>query len=367
MKATCEKKVLQEACLLSEKIAGKNPTLPILSSVLISTTNKRLVFFSTNLEMGLEVSIPAQIEKEGKVALPAKLFSGFVSALPNIDKIKLEVLNNSLVLTTPNSSTTIKGYPIEDFPILPKIKEKKSLNLSVIDFMTGLRSVYYSMFLSEIKPEINSVFVFSHRGLPLTFVATDSFRLSEKTIPYNFSDSLNFLMPHRSVMEVLKIFENIEGELNIKIDENNLVLESGNIKFTSRLVDGNFPDYKQIIPKEFSNTITVEKNQLRDALRSASVFCGKLNELKVKIYEGENFIEFQTNNPDLGEHTVSVVGQSEGGDLTIVFNHRYLIDCLASIKSEKVVFKFAGAGKPLFVSGLNDSSFGYLVMPMKNF
>jgi len=365
MKINCGKKHIQKASALTEKTAGHNPTLPILNAVLISTQNNKLIFTSTNLETALEVSIPANIKKEGIVAVPAKIFSSLISSLPDESIIDFNSLNNNLILTTSKSSTTIKGYPPDDFPVLPKTKKGKSFVISAQDFVDGLKSVYYSTSLSEIKPELNSVYVYSYRNIPLTFVATNSFRLAEKSISYIFSDSVNFLMPHRSVIEAIRIFENETDDLKIEIDENNISFNSGGIKFISRLVEGNFVDYKQLIPSKFENTAVVSKKELIGALKSAAMFCGKLNELKIKIYQNENFIEFQTNNSDLGEHIVKFDGKIQGDDLSIVFNHRYLIECLPSIKTENILLKFSGENKPLLVTGLDDNTFRYLVMPMR--
>jgi DNA polymerase-3 subunit beta len=367
MEITCGKKELQKAASLSEKIAGNNPTLPVLNAVLLSAKKNLLSFSSTNLETGLEILIPARVKKEGKIAVPAKLFSSFVNSLVGDENIEIKGLNNGLILTTNNSSTNIKGYPVDDFPILPKTNEKKHFIVSVNDFILGLKSVYYSASLSEIKPEINSIFVFASKKTPLTFAATDSFRLSEKIIHYNFSNSPSFLIPHRSVVEILRIFEDRVDDLNIKIDDNNLVLETSNIRFTTRLIDGNFPDYKQLIPTKFTNTVVLDKKQFNNALKTTTMFCGKLNEVKIKIYKNENFIETQSNNPELGEHTVNIPCKKiDGEDLTVVFNHRYLVDCLPSLNSEQIILKFSGEGKPLTITGLDDTSFCYLIMPMKN-
>lgn len=365
MKLSCSQKNIQKASALIEKITGKNPALPILNAALLLAQDKFLYLTSTNLEMALEIIIPSKIEKEGKIAVPAKIFSNLLSSLLD-DNLNFENRNDNLIVTTDTSSTTIKGYPVDDFPIIPKIKEKKSFTVSVIDFVNGLKSVYYSSSLSDTKPEINSVFVYSFKNTPMSFVATDSFRLAEKNIPYNFSDNPNFLIPYRSVVEILRIFEEQEGDLKVSIDDNNIVLVCNNIKFTSRLTGGIFPDYKQIIPTKFVSTATIHKKQFIESLRTAGMFCGKLNEVKVRIYGGENFIEIQTNNSDLGEHSVTIPAKTEGEDLIMMFNYRYLMDCLGFINSDQILFKFNGEGRPLLITGLTDSSFVYLIMPMKD-
>jgi len=370
MNCVCTKEYLQKAATLSEKITVKNPTLPILNAVLIKTSlsDKKIVFFSTNLEMGLTVSIPAvNVKKEGSVAVPARLFAGFIASLPEGEDIEINTINENLVLTTKNTSTTIKCYNSSDFPILPDIKIKKEIRIPSGDFLNGLKSVYYTVSQSEMKPEINSVFVGCFKNMPLTFVATDSFRLAEKSIPFKFSQQFSFLIPIRSVNEIMRIFESYDGDINIKTNDNNLVVEGGSVKFTSRLVEGNFPEYKQLIPKEFTNIISMDKRHFSNALKTASVFCGKLNEIKLKVYEKEDFIEIQTKNPDIGEHTVSVPAKIDGGDLSAVFNYRYLVDCLPILMSDKIVIKFNGKEKPIIISDMDNNSFYYLVMPMKDF
>jgi len=366
MKIICSNRHLQRAGILSEKITRKNPTLPILNAVLISTEDNKLKFSSTNLEIGLEVKIPAKIEEEGSVAVPAKLFSNFISSLSSDENIQINVINNCLVLTTKNTSTTINCYLVDDFPILPEIEEEQNFIVSVVDFISGLKSVYYATSLSEMKPEINSIFVFFPDENKIGFSATDSFRLAEKIISCKHEKISNFLIPYKNAVEIIRIFDDIKGDLLLKTDKNNIVMVSDNIKFTSRLTEGVFIDYKHIIPAHFTNTVTINKKELNDSLKSAVMFCGKLNEIKTKIYEKENFLEIQTNNKDLGEHTVTIPCETKGEDLSVVFNYRYLLDCLPSFCSEKLLFKFGGEGKPLLITGLDDVSFRYLVMPIKD-
>jgi DNA polymerase-3 subunit beta len=369
MKVICSTKNLQQNLNLAEKITIRHPNLPILNAVLVRTKDKNLEIIATNLEIGLKTSIIAEIIKEGEIAIPAKIFLNFISSL-NDEKITLENINNNLVLNTDNSSTTIKGYPVKDFPLLPKIKEKNKFTVSLNDFLVGIKSVYYSSSLSEIKPELNSILVFSFSKVPLTFVATDSFRLAEKSIPYNFSNAFQFLIPLKSAIEILRIFENQKEEEDLKVilDDNNFVLKlkTPNLEFISRLSEGKFPDYKPVVPVKFSTVVTADKSLFLKTLKSASLFSGKLSEIKMRVYSEENLLEFQTNNIDLGEHTSTLKIEAEGQDLATAFNYHYLIDCLNSINSSKIILKFGSENRPLIILGVNDASFRYLVMPMKD-
>ncbi len=345
---------------------GKKP-IEIPAGVEVKIAGQQISVKGPKGELSINVRSEIKVEiKEGKVAVPAKLFASFVSSLSD-ENIKIEKRNENLTLSTNSSSTTINGYKVDDFPVFPKVKKNKAFSISVKEFTAGLKSVHYAASFSEMKPELNSIFVYSFKNTPLTFVATDSFRLAEKNIPYSFSDSPSFLIPYKSAVEILRIFENQDGDLMVSMDDNSVVLECGRIKFTSRLTEGSFPDYKQIIPNKFASTITVDKKRFTEDLRTSSTFCGKLNEIKMRIYKGESFLEIQTSNPDLGEHVVSVPAKSEGEDLSIVFNYKYLSDCLALIESDRVSLRFSGEGRPLLISAPDKSDFRYLVMPMKDF
>ncbi len=367
MKLKCLIHYLKDALALSEKISGKNATLPILNSVLISAKKKELRIIVTNLEIGIEVKIPAKIEKEGENAIPAKLLYNFLSNFPSNESMDLESSQNNLTLSTSNSSTTIKGYPIEDFPLLPSIKEKETFfSLPINDFLLGLNSVYYASSLTEMKPEIASIFLMSRKNEPLTFVATDSFRLAKKSIPYNFSDFPPLLIPYRNAIEIMHVFENESGDIKIVPNKNQLFLFSERIKLVSRLTEGIFPDYEEIIPKTFSTNITIDKTLFNSSLKTASIFSGKLNEVKIEIIPDKKLIKIQASHGDIGENTTNVPAEISGEKLKITFNHRYLTDGLRFVPSDKIILRFNSESRPLLVTGTKDNSFYYLVMPMKD-
>ncbi len=367
MKLKCLIHYLKEALTLTEKISGKNLTLPILNSVLISAKKGELKLLATNLEVGIEVKIPAKIEKEGENAIPAKLFYSFLSNLPSNENIQLESSQNNLILSTVNTSTTIKGYPVEDFPILPSIKEKEDFfSLPVEDFLLGLNSVYFSAAISEIKPELASIFITSQKNKHITFVATDSFRLAKKSLPYSFNDFIPLLIPYKNSLEILRVFEREEGDLKIIPNKNQLFIFSEKIKMVSRLTEGIFPDYEEIIPKNFLTDVSCDKTIFNNSLKTASVFSGKLNEVKVEIIPEKKILKLQTSHSDFGEHIATLPVDISGEKLKIAFNHRYLADGLRCITSDRILLRFNGENKPLFVTGDKDNSFYYLVMPMKN-
>ncbi len=367
MKFICVKNNLKEALSLVEKISSKNITLPILNNVLISTEKKELKLIATNLEVGIEIKIPAKIEKEGKIAVPTKILYNFLINFSSEENIVIESIQNNLLISVKDSSTIIKGNSIEDFPALPFIEEKgKFLTLPVSDFISGLKSVYYAASLSEMKPEIASVFISSQKNIPLTFVATDSFRLSKKTILYFSSDFFSVLIPYRNAIEIIRIFENEKSEVKIIPNKNQIFFISDKIKFISRLTEGIFPDYNEIIPKKFLTEAIIDKNLFGNNLKTAAIFVGKLNEIKLEINPNEKNIKIQSTHPDLGEYNGNILAEISGEKIKLNFNYKYLTEGIQFVLSDKILLRFNGENKPLLISGTKDNSFYYLVMPMKD-
>ena len=364
MKTICLKNHLKEAVYLCEKITGKNLSLPILSNILISTEDRNLKLTATNLEIGIEVEIPAKIEKKGKVAVPANIISGFISNISGEENITLESQNQNLLISIPNSSTLIKGQVTDDFPILPKTNEKKEIEVPVNDLISGLKSVSYAASISNIKPEISSVFIYSGQNIPLTFAATDSFRLAEKKFSYSFPEFKGMLLPQRSVAEILRIFDGRKGKIKLIFDKNQIFAILDNIKFVSRLTEGIFPDYQQIIPKKFVTDVVIDKNIFNNNLKTAAIFSGKLNELNVIVGSKNGSVAIKTSNNEAGEHMASIPAKVTGDELKMTFNHKYIFDCLPHVSSSQLLLRFSGEGKPLLITGTDDNSFQYLAMPM---
>ena len=366
MKFICNRQNLKEAIGLCEKNTGKHVNMPILSDVLIETDGKFVKLSSTNLEVGLEIKIAAIVEEGGKVAVPASVIGGFLSNLTGEEKITIESQNSNIVISSLNSSTMIKSHSPEEFPIIPKIDEKTAVEAQITasDLTLGLKSVMYACSFSTIKPEISSVYIFSNNGENVTFVATDSFRLAEKKLNYPINNFGPILIPIKTVLEIIRIFDDKTENLKISFDKNQINFELDNIRFISRIVDGVFPDYKQVLPKSFKTDVIVNKTVFTNSLKTTGIFSGKLNDLNISIDNDNNSMIIKTHNNDVGESTTKVPSKINGESMKATFNHKYIFDCLSSISSDEIILRFSGEGKPLVISGANDGSFQYLVMPM---
>ena len=364
MKISCFKKDLKEAVSVCERISGKNLSLPILSNILLEADDSGLKIISTNLDLGVEVVIPVKIEKNGKITVPAGILNSYLSNLSGNDKITLEVKDNNLVISTDNNSTLIKSQPADDFPSIPKLKTDNILSLPVIDFISGFKMVFYSCSLSNIKPEISSVYLYSSKTDMLTFTATDSFRLAEKKFNHFFDNLGPILIPFKTIVEIIRIFDNKDGNIDLVFNKNQINLKKDNIVFVSRLVDGIFPDYNQIIPKKFDTNIIIKKDIFINSLKLSGIFSGKLNEINISINSGDNFFTIKTSSNESGESVTKIPAKIMGESIKISFNYKYIYDCMLNINSDDIVLKFSGEGKPLLITGAEDNTFQYLVMPM---
>ena len=364
MNIKCLKKDIKEAVSICERISGKNLNLPILSNILLDAEEKDLKLISTNLELGVEIIIPAKIENKGKITVPAGIFNSFLSNISGSDQINLEVQNNNLIISTNNNSTLIKSQPTDDFPVIPKLKSNNEISIPVIDFISGLKTVFYSCALSSIKPEISSVYIYSNKAEMMTFTATDSFRLAEKKINYFFPEFGPILIPFKTVVEIIRIFEGKEGKIDVLFDKNQINIKKDNIIFVSRLTDGIFPDYNQIIPKKFIADVVINKDFFINSLKISGLFSGKLNELNIAVNSKDGFFTIKTSNNESGENISKIPAKITGESVKITFNHKYIYDCMANIDSEEIILRFSGEGKPLLITGTQDNTFQYLVMPM---
>lgn len=364
MKVECIQEKLQSVLLKTVRMTGKGASFPILSCILLEAKNGMLIVRATNLDLGIEISLPAKVEHEGKIAVPGAIIAQYIASLPSGKGIVLECIQGNLVITTIYSKTTIKGVSHEDFPVIPKIPKEFAFRLPVDQFVHGLRAVWYSASISTIKPELASVYITAIDGV-MYFVATDAFRLAEKKISIkNIPDCKPILIPVRNITDIFRTLEDSIGEAEIAFNDNQLAIYFNSIYITSRLTDGLFPDYRQIIPGSAITKAIVLKNDLMSALKVATIFSNKFNQSKLALNSKDKRLEIATKNADIGENTESIEAVITGEDLEITINYRYLLDCFQSIHADSVAVECTDAKKPIIVRGVSDLSFMYLIMPM---
>ncbi|MEK7596032.1 MAG: DNA polymerase III subunit beta [Patescibacteria group bacterium] len=365
MKTVCFKNDLKERLFFAEKNAAKNFNMPVLSGVYLETNKNSLKIISTNLETGFEAAIPAKIYKEGRAVVPVRIMAQLIGALFD-EKVTLESVGQNLNISTEKISSLIKGYPAEDFPKLPKIKNPRVFSVSSEKISQGLKWVYNAASNSDLKPEIASVFFYVQNKTPLKLVATDSFRLAEKTLDHTVKNAESFILPIKSAAEIIRLLENKEEDIQISFNDNQINFSGKDFNFISRLIEGVFPSYESIIPKKFSADALIKKDQLIDALRSASIFSGHLNEITINIVPEDGLMEIKTRSGEVGEHASRLDAKITGEKVSLNFNYRYLLDGLQNINHSEALLRFSGENRPLLIQHPGDSSSFYLVMPMKN-
>lgn len=367
MKFESEKIKIEAFVQKVSRITGKHLTLPVLSCILLEVlADGKLILRSTNLDIGIEMELKVKSQKPGSIAVPASVLLGAISSVKDKDLI-FEMVENNLKISSTNNSILIKSVPHEDFPSIPKIEngEKiQSVKIGSKELLLGFKSVFYSASNSNIKPELGSVLIKNFEN-GLVFAATDSFRLAEKKINTKIaSDFPQVLIPNKNVIEIMKLFEDYDGEITVLFDKNQAALVVPGLYIVSRLVDGAFPDYRQIIPKNFESSATVLKNDLSSSIKSSNVFSDSLNQVKLRVDTKNKALEVQSRNNDVGEYKESIKAVVDGDNIELNFNSRYVSDCLQSIPGESIILSFGGAGKPLAITGSSDKSFLYIVMPM---
>lgn len=344
------------------RVSTKHVTLPVLQCVLLSVDKGVITLKATNLEIGIEATLEASIEEEGVVAVPAQTLIQTVSLLKQ-KNITLRTEEGSLVVEGDGSETQIKSIPHEEFPTIPKLTEGgQEINNSL--FSLGIKTTAFAASLSSIKPELGSVYIFQKKEHSLTFVATDSFRLMEKTVPQKglvFNESI--LIPQKNAVELSRICDLKDSNPVLRVNENQFALEfSDGVYVTSRLTTGSFPDYEQIIPKEYVTHSTILKNDLVHAFKKTNIFLNKF--FQVGMHVTNKSVTIHSTSGEIGTTTESITSTTEGDDLNLNFNQRYVSEALPHINGESLVMHFAGIGRPMVMSGVDDGSLRYLVMPM---
>lgn len=364
MKIEVNKNNLIKTISKAEKIISKNSSLPVLSCLILETDKNKLIIKSTNLEIGIRETLEAKVLKEGKIAVPANIIVPYISGLGKDENLLLEEKENLLLVSGNSSETKMNILPVEDFPSIPDTSSASSCEISSKELIEGLKSVWYAASVSSMKPELSSIYIYPDSD-GLVFVATDSFRLAEKKIRVKTESFESILIPQRNVLEIIRIFEDFDQKIKINFDEDKISFEIENeIYLVTRVVDGNFPDYKQIIPKESTTTATLLKNDLQNTLKISNIFANNFNQVNFNVDSSNGTLEIISKSTEKGESRNIIQSAVEGDSLSINFNQKYIVDSFTSIYSDSLVLNFNGEGKPMVIKGVNDNSFQYLVMPL---
>lgn len=387
MKLICTQDNFKKVISSCEKIVSKKNTLPILNNILLETDESGLKLYATNLEIGISSKIGAKIEKQGKIAIPAKLIGNFSNNLSGGENITLELNENNLKIKSDQNTTIIKGVSPIDFPLIPTKKTEYLLNFSNFDFKMALQKVLPAVAINEARQELTGVNLILEES-EVFFAATDSFRLAEFKIKLKeenknienyklfIEKNKNIIIPSNTLIELNRILsldaENKES-VKIAIEEGQIFFEIGKIKLVSRLINGKYPEYKHIMPKSYETKIIGGKQVLQNAIKMASIFSSVgTNEISLKIDSEEDKIFILSSGAETGENSTELKFEIQGPSQEIVFNAKYLLDGVNTISSNKVAILINNKSTPVAVQEVDEknseilSDFTYIVMPVKN-
>jgi DNA polymerase-3 subunit beta len=365
MKIIIIKDKLKDAVDTVSRATGDHPTLSVLKHILIEAKDDVITLTGTNLEMGMQYKAAGKVSEEGSITLPASLLAQLLGTL-NQDRISFESTGSLLEVSAENYSGKIQGGPAEEFPLIPKINEEQAVGIEIDGTVLreALEEVLSAAQFSELRPELNSVLIKISLG-KMTIVATDSFRLAEKTLGDNEFTSENaeefqMLVPLKSAQEILRLSK-IGGPAKLRKDGNQLLFTTDGVEFISRLLETNFPDYQAIIPKEFQAECTVSKEDLIAAVKLGGVMSSSF---EVRLRSGDKEIEVMGQDDKLGENTSRVPAKLMGEFKDISFNGRYLQDGLRVLPGKEVTLSIAEESRPAMLRSARDDSFFYIVMPI---
>lgn len=373
MKLTCTRENLSQTLSLVGGVAGKNINLPILSNILIRVDNQKTEIISTNLEVAIVATLRSKVDEPGSFTVPARTLTDFVNLLSGVN-VEMELQGSELVVTCDRSTTKIKGSPADDFPVVPALSEGSGYLVSADELKTGLSQVVSALARNDIRPELSGVFcgfnVGENKGLVLA--ATDSYRLAEKKIKLNQGDDeIKAIIPGRTAQEIIHILslavsEGNETGARILLNNNQITLNYSNIQLVSRLVDGQYPDYTQIIPKSFTTTATFSTSQVSKEIKAAALFTTTgVNAVSFSLEKESGVVVIASTSTQTGEYKSQLEAEILGESNNILLNHRYLQDGLGNIKTPNTTFKMVNADSPCLFAPQGDESFLYIVMPIR--
>jgi len=377
MKIICTQENLNKALGIVGKVVNKNTTLPILNNVLMKTDKKGLKLSATNLELAVTYWLGGKVEEEGEITVPTRLFANFVSNLPN-ENVEIKTREDMVNLKCGGSKINLKGVDAKEYPLAPKIEAEPFLKLRSADFKRALMQVFPSISTSESRLEITGALMDLSelkRGKVL-LVGTDSYRLAQKTLSVDKAavnlEALQvaggieaIIIPKSTVQELVRDLGDEEESLEMTMAENQILFNFGSASILSRLIEGNYPDYKQIIPEKFASQSIINIKDIANAVRIAGFFSASSNN-SVKFAIGtDHRIEISSEAGELGDNNSKVEAKVSGKALDVVYNYKYLMDGLGSVPGDEVELNANDENAPSVLKGVGDDSFIYIIMPIR--
>lgn len=368
MKLTVTQENLSQALAVVGRIAGSRTPLPILNNILLKTDKNRLLLAATNLEIAITQHIGAKVESEGSITVPARLLGEFISNLPK-SNINIEADGTNLKITAGRYDSTIHGMLPDEFPALPEINNGRQVAIPAARLKRAITQTVPVVSRDETRPILTGIF-FHTAGKTLTLVATDGYRLAERKVD-KLDGEVNAIVPAQTLQDVVRVMPEESELVELLFDDNQVRFLLGDIEITSRLIDGNFPDYKQLIPKKSDTEAILAKEDFARVTKIASLFARESGgSVTIKADASLGQLQIHSVASQLGENT-STADAEITGEGQVTLNSRYLLEALGCVDEDNVRFAFSGKLAPCVLSGVQNpkkqsSDYLHIIMPLKS-
>jgi DNA polymerase III subunit beta len=365
MKIICKQENLIKGLNKVSHLTGKNFNLPILNNILIKIEKGNIEISATNLEIGVKTQIRGKVESEGRTTVPAKIMTDYINLINGDKNIDLEEVGGDLSVMSDDWQTKIKANPADDYPLIPEVKGGKKYKIKLNDFKQAVNSVLFAASFDEARPELTGV-LFNFKGKNLVLAATNSYRLAERMIELESEvKEEKIIVPLRSIQELSRVMLDMENEfLTIDFEETQVKFDFEETVVISRLIEGDYPDYKQVVPASFATEVEIETGDLIKAVKAASLFA-KTGIFDVTLEFINGTVIIKAINSQVGENTIKIKTEQKGGNVAVVFNYKFLLDGLNNINSGKTRIFINSASNPIVFRPAGEEKYMYLVMPIK--
>lgn len=364
MKISIARSELLEALGVVGKGMSARSTLPILSGILMTSSGTEIQMQSTDLEVSVRHTSPALVEQEGQMVLPGKLLTDIVRSLPEA-AVTIEAEGDIASVRCQHSSFTVKTLRPADFPKFPEVEINKKITLSAEILSSMVKQVSKAVSRDETRAILTGILLLVE-GPTIKMVATDSYRLAvrERVLEQIPGEDIEVVVPGKALEEVSRLAGE-GGEVSLGVSENQIVFEFGDTTFITRRIEGTFPNYKQLIPKETETTAVVSGEELTAAVKRVSLMALHNTPLKITVNIEDQTLSLSATAQDVGDASEDLMVKAEGNDVEIAFNHAFLMDGLSSAQSDTIRLEVQSSLKPGLLRTVGDEGFLYLLMPVR--
>jgi DNA polymerase-3 subunit beta len=364
MKIRCAQQDLSRAMSAVGRATSARTTMPILANVLLETTAGGLRVVATDLELGIRAQIPAEVERGGLVTLPARLLAEIVAHLP-ASSVEVQVEEGSAVaeIRCQRSSFELVGMPASDFPRVPEGDVEAVCSVPAALLRTMIRQTLFAASTDETRPFLTGVYV-SGDEEGLRFVATDGGRLAVRTASVKVARPVSAIVPSKTMHELVRLTGAVEGEVEVGLVDNQVVFSAGELRVFSRLVGGQFPNYQQVIPREFKQRVRVGTERLYQALRRVAI-TARDSATVVRLAAQDAVLRLSSSTPEVGRAWEELEVETSGEPMEVAFNARYLLDALAVLETDEVALELTGPLSPGAVRPVGFEDYVYVVAPVR--